>query len=65
MASVDGVTDLRMSGARAVFQIKDGTTLTRGALADAFKEQGMMLESFERVERPRAGALYEVDSGVT
>jgi len=65
MASVSGVTDLRMSGARAVFQIEHGTTFSRDALAAAFQEQGMKLESFERVERPRAVALYEVDSGVT
>ncbi len=65
MTSLNGVTDLRMSGARAVFQIAEGAPVTRAALAQAFTEQGMILESFERVERPRAGALYEVDSGIT
>lgn len=65
MASLDGFTDLHMSGARAVFQIEKGTSLARKELAQAFKKQGMTLESFERVERPRAAALYEVDSGVT
>ena len=54
-----------MSGARAVFQIEKGETLKREEIADAFAEQGMKLESFERVERPRAAVQYEVDSGVT
>ena len=65
MASLEGVTELHMSGARAVFQIEKGETLKREEIADAFAEQDMKLESFERVERPRAAALYEVDSGVT
>jgi hypothetical protein len=65
MASLDGVTDLHMSGTRAVFQLEKGTTLAKEELARAFEEQGMKLESFERVERPRAVAFYEVDSGVT
>jgi len=65
MTSVDGITELHMSGARAVFQLEPGGTLSQAALAQAFEEQGMELVSFERVERPRAAALYEVDSGVT
>lgn len=65
MASLDGVTNLHMSGARAVFQIEKGASLEKKELAQAFKQQGMTLESFERVERPRAAALYEVDSGIT
>ena len=54
-----------MSGARAVFQLERGETLEQGAIADAFAERGMKLESLERVERPRAAARYEVDSAVT
>ena len=65
MTSLAGVTELHMSGARAVFQIERGTTLKRETLAAAFEEQGMKLESFERIERRRAAARYEVDSGVT
>ena len=65
MASLEGVTELHMSGARAVFQIEKGETLKREEVAEAFAEQDMKLESFERVERPRAAARYEVDSGVT
>jgi len=65
MASLEAVTELHMSGARAVFQIEKGETLKREEIADAFAEQGMKLESFERVERPRAAVRYEVDSGVT
>ena len=65
MASGDGIEDLHMSGARAVFQLERGASVTKETLAQAFEEQGMALESFERVERPRAKALYQVDSGVT
>ena len=65
MASVAGIEDLHMSGARAVFQLERGASVTKETLAQAFEEQGMALESFERVERPRAKALYQVDSGVT
>jgi hypothetical protein len=65
MASVAGIEDLHMSGARAVFQLERGASMTKAHLAQAFEEQGMTLESFERVERPRAAALYNVDSGVT
>ena len=65
MASLEGITGLHMSGARAVFQIEKGATLERNELAKAFKEQGMTLETFERIERPRAVAFYEVDSGIT
>lgn len=54
-----------MSGARAVFQIEKGETLRKEEIADAFAEQGMKLESFERVERRQAAVRYEVDSGVT
>ena len=65
MATLSGVTDLHMSGARAVFQLAKGAALTRDDLAQAFQAQGMKLESFEPVERPRAAARYEVDSGIT
>jgi hypothetical protein len=65
MDSLDGVADLHMSGARAVFQIERGARLAQEDLARAFEERGMKLESFERVARPRAAALYQVDSGVT
>jgi hypothetical protein len=65
MASLAGITELHMSGARAVFQVEKGATLKEEEIADAFAEQGMKLESFERVERPRAAVRYEVDAGVT
>ncbi|MBK8099391.1 MAG: hypothetical protein IPK26_19965 [Planctomycetes bacterium] len=65
MASLNGVADVRMSGARAVFQIEQGKTVTKAEVAAAFAAQGMKLESFERIERPRAAVVYEVDSGVT
>ena len=65
MTSLEEVTELHMSGARAVFQIQRGKTLNREGIADAFAQQGMKLESLERVERQRAAVRYEVDSGVT
>jgi len=65
MTSLDGIADLHMSGARAVFRIEKGSGLDEDGVAAAFDEQGMTLESFERVRRPRAAARYEVDSGVT
>jgi hypothetical protein len=65
MASLEEVTELHMSGARAVFRIEKGETLRKEKIADAFAEQGMKLESFERITRPRAAVRYEVDSSVT
>jgi len=65
MNSLDGIADLHMSGARAVFQIEKGSKLDQDAVADAFAEQGMKLERFERIERPRAAGVFLVDSGVT
>ena len=65
MTSLEGITELHMSGARAVFQLERGETLKKEEIADAFEKQGMKLESFERIERPRAAVRYEVDSGVT
>jgi hypothetical protein len=65
MGSLAGIAELHMSGARAVFRIEKGETLEREEIAEAFAAQGMQLESFERVERPRAVVRYEVDSGVT
>jgi hypothetical protein len=65
MTSLEGVTDLHMSGVRAVFRLERGASLDEDDLAQAFEKNGMKLESFERVRRPRASARYEVDSGVT
>jgi hypothetical protein len=65
MASLDGISDLHMSGARAVFGLERGAKVSKETLATAFEAQGMQLETFERVERPRAAALYQVDTGVT
>jgi hypothetical protein len=65
MNSIDGISDLHMSGARAVFQLESGAEIDEKTVAAAFAEVGMKLENFERVERPRAGGVYLVDSGVT
>ena len=58
------IDDLHMSGARAVFA-KGGSRIKKADLEQAFEEQGMKLESYTRVRRPRAKAIYLVDAGVT
>ena len=65
MESIDGISELHMSGARAVFVPAKGTTIDEATLSAAFEERGMELESYERVERPRAKARYTADAGVT
>lgn len=64
MASVDGIAELHMSGARAVFRMESGAP-NEVELAAAFKKEGMELTTLESVQRPRAQALYLVDAGVT
>ena len=53
-----------MSGARAVF-FASSDPPGEDEIAAAFEAQGMTLESYERVRRPRAERLYLVDAGVT
>ena len=65
MESLDGIAELHMSGARAVFVPARGSKIDEDAVAAAFEERGMELVSYERVERPRARARYEADAGVT
>ena len=65
MESLDGIAELHMSGARAVFVVEDGTTLDREDVAAAFDGVGMKLESLETVERPRAKAVWKVDAAIT
>ena len=65
MTSVDGIAELHMSGARAVFTLEKGATLAKEAVAAAFEAEGMTLASFERVRRPRARSIYVIDAGVT
>ena len=64
MTSIDGIADLHMSGARAVFR-PESERIKRSTLAAAFEEQGMKLESYKRKRRPRAEAMVHVDAGVT
>ena len=65
MESVDGIEQLHMSGARAVFTIEDGEQVSREDLASAFEEQDMELSSYEKQVRPRAKERYLVDAGIT
>ena len=65
MNSLDDLAELHMSGARAVFKLEGGAKLEQSEIADAFEDQGMQLESFEELRRPRAAAVYVVDAGIT
>jgi hypothetical protein len=65
MNSLDGIAELHMSGARAVFQIEEGADVDEDTLSDAFAEAGMKLERFERIDRQRANGIYLIDSGIT
>lgn len=65
MNSLDAVTDLHMSGRRAVFQLEDGAKLSKTELAAAFQEAGLKLESFQKSRQPLPERLYLVDAGIT
>lgn len=65
MKSLDGIDELHMSGRRAVFTLEKGARLSEDEIAEAFEDQGMKLVSHETVERPRVGARYRVDAGIT
>jgi len=65
MESVDGISELHMSGARAVFDLDGRADEVEAAIAAAFEEQEMKLESFEREERPRRHTLWLADAGIT
>ena len=67
MTSVEEITELHMSGARAVFRLEAGTepNAARTAIARAFEDEDMKLETFERLRRPEVAAVYVVDTGVT
>ncbi|GEM_PF-2454730 len=65
MNTLDGFEQLHMSGARAVFQLQKGAKVEDADIATAFEDVGMKLESFTKIERPRAKSIYLVDAGVT
>ena len=65
MESIDGIAELHMSGARAVFVPAKGMKISEATVASAFEERGMQLETFGEVLRPRAKARYTADAGVT
>lgn len=65
MNSIDGIDELHMSGARAVFVLDRGAKLDEFAIAAAFEERGMELVSIEQVSRPRASGIVTIDTGVT
>ena len=63
METVEGIDELHMSGARAVFKMKGEPD--RDAIAAAFEARGMELVSFESTRRPIAAEVFYVDTGVT
>lgn len=65
MNSIDGIAELHMSGARAVFVPARGVTITEYQLAEAFDGVGMKLETYGVEERPHAKRAYLVDSALT
>ena len=65
MTAVPHVSELHMSGARAVLKLESGKKLDEDALAEAFEKKGMELASVDRTRRPRAARTYLVDAGIT
>ena len=65
MESLEGVTNLHMSGARAVFDTESGAKIEELQVALAFEKQGMKLESFEEAWRPRPRGSFVIDAGIT
>lgn len=65
MESLDGISELHMSGSRAVFETVGGLKLPKSHIAEALEEEGLGLVSYRRVKRPRAERTYLVDAGIT
>ena len=65
MESFGQIDQLHMSGARAVFTLKEDSKVSKADLEAAFEEQGMELTTFGEEPRPRPKARYKVDAGVT
>ena len=65
MQSIDGVDDLHMAGTRATFTLDSGAEIDRDAIAAAFEERGLKLESVGTTEYPPVGDVYLVGAGVT
>jgi len=65
MESLDGIAELHMSGARAVFEPIQGTKFTEEIVSAALEEQGLTLVSLERTHRRPPARMYLVDSGIT
>jgi len=63
METVEGIDELHMSGARAVFKMRGDPD--EDAIAAAFEAHGMELLSFESTRRPVPAAVHYVDTGVT
>ena len=65
MESLEGIEELHMSGARAVFEAEPGVKFTEDQVSAAFEEKGLTLISFEQTRRRPPAELYLVDSGIT
>ncbi len=65
MTSLDGISELHMSGTRAVFRSDGSARLDAETIARAFEENGLKFESLSTSERPRDLVQVRVDSGIT
>lgn len=64
MTSIEGISELHMSGVRAVFTT-DGPPIDEALVAAAYEERGLEFLSLVRETRPRAEAIVVADAGVT
>ena len=64
MTSIEGISDLHMSGTRAVFST-EGEPIDEAVIAAAFEARGMELVSYTKERRPHAEAVVLVGAGVT
>ena len=65
MESLDGLAELHMSGARAVFELEPDVRFPKSVVVAAVKEQGLTLVSLETMPQREVAQMYLVDAGVT
>lgn len=65
MDSLSDVAEFHMSGRRSVFTLKPGAKLDPDAVAAAYKDQGLKLESLDSEMRKKPQAYLIADAGIT
>lgn len=65
MSSLDTVAQFSMSGRRSVFTLKPGAKLDRDAIAAAYEDNGLKLESLGAEKRATAKTYYVANAGIT